>query len=56
MVTLFRLNNNIDEDFLRQEVFSRVYGSKEPNEIEKIKGKFESCLDIIKVLKNCVFI
>ena len=37
MVTLFRLNNNIDEDFLRNEVYSRVPGSREPHEIEKIR-------------------
>lgn len=55
MVTLFRLNNNIDEDFLRQEVFSRVYGSREPNEIEKIKGEFANCFFKNKLLKTfCV--
>ena len=37
MVTFFRLNNNIDEDFLKSEVYSRVPGSKEPHEIEKIR-------------------
>jgi hypothetical protein len=37
MVTFFRLNNNIDEEFLRNEVYSRVPGANQPSEIEKIR-------------------
>ena len=37
MVTFFRLNNNINEEFLRNEIHSRIYGAKEPTEIEKIR-------------------